>query len=161
MNITIEYINDHPEAIKTIAKWHCDQWHNVLPNFTLDTYAEFLSSHYRRGGIPSMFAAVDGGKVIGTGALDDDDMDTHPQLTPWIASLYVDGKYRKQGVGETLVRRVIEEARSAGVKKLYLFTPDREHYFSRFGWRTLFKELYYGDMESVMALDISAQSPSR
>jgi N-acetylglutamate synthase-like GNAT family acetyltransferase len=161
MNITIEYINDHPEVIKTVAKWHYDQWHDVLPNFTLDTYTEFLSSHYRRGGIPSMFVAVDNGKVIGTAALDNDDMDTHPQLTPWIASLYVDGKYRKQGVGETLVRRVIEEARSAGVKKLYLFTPDREHYLGRFGWRTLFKELYYGEMESVMVLDISAQIPSR
>jgi len=161
MNIAIEYINDHPEAIKTIARWHYDQWHDVLPNFTLDTYTEFLSSHYRRGGIPSMFAAVDGGKVIGTAALEDDDMDTHPGLSPWLASVYVDIKYRKNGVGETLVRRVIKEANSAQVSKLYLFTPDREHYYSRFGWKTLFKELYYGEMESVMVRDISPQTPSR
>jgi GNAT superfamily N-acetyltransferase len=161
MNLKIEYINDHPEAIKTIAKWHYERWQNILPNFTLDTYTNFLSTHYKRGGVPSLFAAVEGGKVIGTAALDDDDMDTHPQLTPWIASLYVDVKYRKQGVGETLVRHVIEEARAAEVKKLYLFTPDREHYFSRFGWRTLFKEDYYGEEESVMVLDISPQTPSR
>jgi GNAT superfamily N-acetyltransferase len=161
MNITIEYINDHPEAIKTIAKWHYDQWHNILPNFTLDKYAEYLPSHYQRGGIPTLFVAIDDGKVIGTAALDDDDMDTHPGLTPWIASLYVDAKYRKKGVGETLIRRVIEEARSAEVKKLYLFTPDREYYLARFGWRTLFKENYYGEMESVMVLDISPHIPSR
>jgi predicted N-acetyltransferase YhbS len=161
MNFQIEYINDHPEAIKTIAKWHYDQWQNILPNFTLDTYAEYLPSHYRRGGIPSLFVAVESGKVIGTAALDDDDMDTHPGLTPWIASLYVDGKYRKQGVGEALVRRVIEEARLAKVKNLYLFTPDREHYYGRFGWRTLFKEDYYGEMESVMVLEISPHNPSR
>jgi len=104
---------------------------------------------------------VESGKVIGTAALDDDDMDTHPGLTPWIASLYVDGKYRKQGVGEALVRRVIEEARLAQVKNLYLFTPDREHYYGRFGWRTLFKEDYYGEMESVMVLEISPHNPSR
>lgn len=161
MNLQIEYINDHPESIETVAKWHYDQWHNILPNFTLDTYVEYLSAHYRRGGIPTLFVAVDNGKVIGTAALDYDDMDTHPALSPWIASLYVDGKYRKQGVGETLVRRVIEEARSAKVKKLYLFTPDREHYLGRFGWKTLFKELYYGEMETVMVLDISPQTPSR
>ncbi len=159
MNITVEYINDHPESIQTVAKWHYDQWHHILHGFTLERYTEFLSSHYRRGGIPSLFVAVDNSKVIGTAALDDDDMDTHPQLSPWIASLYVDGKYRKKGVGETLVRRVIEEARSARVKKLYLFTPDREHYLARFGWKILFKEYYYGEMESVMALDISLPTP--
>ena len=161
MNFTIEYINDHPEDISAISKWHRDQWHNILPNFTLESYAEFLSSHYRRGGVPTMFVAADDGKVIGTAALEDDDMDTHPALSPWIASLYVDVKYRKKGVGAALVNRVIEEARSAGVKKLYLFTPDREHYLGRFGWRMLFKELYYGEMESVMVLDISPHTPSR
>jgi len=161
INITIGYINDYPVSIKTIAKWHYDQWHNILPNFTLETYAEFLDSHYQRGGVPTLFVAVNDGKVIGTAALDDDDMDSHPGLSPWIASLYVDVKYRKSGVGETLVRRVIEEARSVKVKKLYLFTPDREHYLGRFGWKTLFKELYYGEMESVMVLEISPHNPSR
>jgi predicted N-acetyltransferase YhbS len=161
MNLKIEYVNDRPEAIKTIAKWRYDQWHNILPNFTLATYAEYLSSHYKRGGIPTLFMAVNEDKVIGTAALDEDAMDTHPALSPWIANLYVDIKYRKNGVGEALVRRVIEEARATGAKKLYLFTHDREHYMGRFGWRLLFKELYYGDMESVMVLDISPQTPSR
>jgi predicted N-acetyltransferase YhbS len=155
MNFTIDYVNDHPEAINTIAKWHYDRWHNILPDFTLEKYAAYLPAHYKRGGIPTLFTAVSEGKVIGTAALDDDNMDTHPALTPWIAGLYVDPEYRKQGVGEALVRRVINEARSAGAKKLYLFTPDREYYLSRFGWRTLFKENYYGEMESVMVLDIS------
>jgi predicted N-acetyltransferase YhbS len=161
MNFTIEYINDHPESISTIAKWHIDRWHDILPDFTLETYTAFLASHYRRGGVPTLFVAVDNGKVIGTAALDDDDMDTHPRLSPWLASLYVDVKYRKYGVGEALVRRVIEEARSIQVKELYLFTPDREHYFERFGWKTLFKENYYGEVESVMTLAISPHAPSR
>lgn len=160
MNTTIDYINDHPESIQTVAKWHYDQWHNILPNFTFDTYSEFLCSHYRRGGIPTLFVAVENGKVIGTAALDDDDMDTHPRLSPWIASLYVDVKYRKNGVGSALINRVIAEARSARVKKLYLFTPDREHFLARFGWKVLFKENYYGEMESVMVLDISPHTPS-
>jgi N-acetylglutamate synthase-like GNAT family acetyltransferase len=160
VNFTIEYSNDHTDAIKTIAKWHYDRWHNILPNFTLASYAEYLSSHYRRGGIPALFVAADNGKVIGTAALEDDDMDTHPALSPWLASLYVDGKYRKKGAGTALVNRVIDEARSARAEKLYLFTPDREHYFSRFGWRTLFKEDYYGEAESVMVLNISPHTPS-
>lgn len=161
MNPVIEYVNDHTESINTIVKWHLERWQDIMPNHTPDSYEKYVSSHYRRGGIPAMFVAVAENRVIGTAALEDDDMDTHPALSPWLANLYVDVKYRKNGIGEMLVHRVIEEARSTGVKKLYLFTPDREHYFSRYGWRTLFKENYYGNLESVMVLDISPSTPSR
>lgn len=102
MDTAIEYLNDHPEAISTVAKWHYDQWHHVMPDFTLEKYTRFLSSHYRRGGIPTMFVVVEDDKVIGTAALDDDDMDTHPELSPWMASLYIDKEHRKRGVGPWL-----------------------------------------------------------
>ena len=108
-----------------------------------------------------MFVAVHNAKVIGTAAFDDDDMDTHPELSPWLASLYVDKKHRKKGIGEALVRRIIEEARSTNVKNLYLFTPDQQHFLERFGGKTLFQEEYYGELESVMILDISPHTPSR
>jgi GNAT superfamily N-acetyltransferase len=160
MNFSIGFLNDYPDDIKTVAKWHYDRWQNILPDFTLDSYTEFLFSHYRRGGIPTMFAAIENNLVIGTAALDDDDMDSHPNLSPWLVSLYVDIKYRKQGVGSALINRVIDEARSSGVKNLYLFTPDREFYLGRFGWKLFFKENYYGDMMSVMVREISPHAPS-
>ncbi len=161
MDIRIEYLNDHPESISTVAKWHYDQWHHVMPNFTLEKYYHFLPSHYRRGGVPTMFVAVDNGKVIGTAALDDYDMDTHQELSPCMASLYVAKEYRKKGVGTSLINRVIAEARADKVKKLYLFTPNQERLLARFGWKVIFKEKYYGEMESVMVLDISPHTPSR
>jgi predicted N-acetyltransferase YhbS len=161
MNFKIENISEHPEFIKTIADWHIKQWGHILPRFTPESYAAHLSSHYRKSGVPALFVAVDESKVIGTAALENDDMDTHPKLSPWLASVYVDVKYRKNGVGETLVRRVIEEARTAKAKELYLFTPDRAHYYSRFGWKLFFKEEYYGDTVSVMVLGISPHTPSR
>ena len=75
-----------------------------------------------------MLVAVQNNKVIGTAALDDYDMDTHPELSPWIASLYVEKNHRKKGAGAALVRRIIEEARSSNIKKLYLFTHDQERF---------------------------------
>ncbi len=162
MDFSIEYLTAHPKDIPTIAGWHMKQWGNILPDFTLETYARFLSAHYERGGIPTMFVAVHEGQVIGTAALEDDDMDTRPELTPWLASLYTDEKYRHNGVGEALVKKVIEEAKRLEVKKLYLFTPDRQHYHERFGFKTIFQENYYGDLESVMVLDITRPlNPSR
>jgi N-acetylglutamate synthase-like GNAT family acetyltransferase len=161
MNLTIDYINDHPESTPTIAEWHIGQWGHILDDFTLRSYKEYLASHYQKGGIPSLFVAVNNKKVIGTAALDDYDMDTHQELSPWIASLYVDKEHRQRGVGTALINRVITEARVTGVKKLYLFTPDQERFLARFGWKLLFREKYYGEMESVMVLDISPHTPSR
>jgi N-acetylglutamate synthase-like GNAT family acetyltransferase len=162
MDFSIEYLADHPSAIPAIAAWHLKQWGRILPDFSPDTYQRFLSTHYKRGGIPTMFVAVHEGNVIGTAALEDDDMDTRPELTPWLASLYVDEKYRHNGVGEALVKKVIEEARRLEVKKIYLLTPDRQHYHERFGFQTVFQENYYGEMESVMTLDLTRpKNPSR
>jgi GNAT superfamily N-acetyltransferase len=161
MNYTIEYINDHPEAISTIAKWHIGQWGHILPEFTLESYAGFLASHYRRGGIPSLLIALDDKKIIGTAALEDNDMDTHPELSPWIASVYTDEDYRKKGVATALFNRVVSEARLARANKLYLFTPDQEHFWVKRGCKPLFIDNYYGETESVMVLNISPQTPSR
>jgi GNAT superfamily N-acetyltransferase len=154
VNIAIDYSNDSPEAIETIVRWHLGQWGHILPDFTPASYGEYLSTHYRRGGVPSLFVATHENNVIGTAALEDSDMDTHPELTPWIASVYVLESYRKQGVAAALTGRVIAEARSAGVGKLYLFTPDREQFWARRGWKLLLKEEYYGEMESVMVREI-------
>jgi N-acetylglutamate synthase-like GNAT family acetyltransferase len=73
----------------------------------------------------------------------------------------VDKKYRRRGVGEALIRRVIEEAKSLKAGRLYLFTPDQERYLSRFGWKNLFQEEYYGELETVMVLDITPPKPHR
>ena len=161
MDITIEYLNDHPEFVNTIAKWHYEQWHHILPDFTLEKYIQFLSTHYRRGDIPSLFVALYRDNIIGTAALEDHDTDTHPELSPWLASLYVEKNHRRKGAGITLVKRVIKEAQLNKVKKLYLFTLDQERFLKRFGWTVLFLEEYYGERVSVMVLDISPQTPSR
>ena len=159
MDFLIENLADHLKAIPTIASWHLKQWGDIMPDRTPESYGRFLSTHFKPDGIPTMYVAVYQDAVIGTAALEDDAMDTHPEFTPWLAWLYTDVKYRKNGVGEALAKKVIEEARSINVKKLYVFTPDRQHYHERFGFRTLFQENYYGNMESVMALVMDKPDP--
>jgi N-acetylglutamate synthase-like GNAT family acetyltransferase len=159
MDFSIGNLADHPEAISLITQWHLKQWGDIMPDHTPQTYSRRLSTHYKRDGIPCMYVAVYEDRVIGTAALEDDVMDTHPEFTPWLAWIYTDVKYRKNGVGETLVKKVVEEAGRLNVKKLYLFTPDRQHYHERFGFRTLFQENYYGNLESVMALEVGKPMP--
>jgi GNAT superfamily N-acetyltransferase len=54
---------------------------------------------------------------MGSAAIIDSDMDTRPELTPWLASVFVAKEFRNQGVGSRLVEHVMEEVRKAGVKE--------------------------------------------
>jgi len=155
MNFVIEYLADHPDSIGTIARWHHDQWHHLSPNISFEQRRKQLSCLQQRSEVPTMFVVVHNGKVIGTAALLEHDMDTHKELSPWLASVYVEKRYRRKGVGQNLVHRVIKEARSIQIKNLYLFTPDQERFYKHFGWEILFREEYHGEQESVMVLHIS------
>lgn len=155
ININIACLHDYPDFVPIITEWHLRQWNHIPPIYTHDSYKQYLLSHYKRNCIPTMFVAVSNNKVIGTAALEDYDMDTHRDLSPWLASVYVDKNHRRKGVGRTLVRHVIEQAHITGTKKLYLFTPDHASFYEHFGWTVLFKEKYYGEWENIMALAIS------
>jgi N-acetylglutamate synthase-like GNAT family acetyltransferase len=104
--------------------------------------------------IPSTFIAR-GNQLMGSAAIIKNDMDTHPEWMPWLASVFVAKEFRNQGVGSRLVEHVIEEARKAGIKNLYLFTPDRVSFYEKLGGRVLSHEVYRGHWVTVMSIKLS------
>jgi amino-acid N-acetyltransferase len=51
-----------------------------------------------------------------------------------LRSVAVAPAWRGTGIGRTLVERVLEEGRTAGVRDVYLLTTTAEHYFPRLGF---------------------------
>ena len=51
-----------------------------------------------------------------------------------LRSVGVAREWRGTGVGRTLVERVLDEGRAAGVRDVYLLTTTAEHYFPRLGF---------------------------
>jgi amino-acid N-acetyltransferase len=51
-----------------------------------------------------------------------------------LRSVAVAQEWRGTGVGRTLIERVLEEGRTAGVRDVYLLTTTAEHYFPRLGF---------------------------
>ena len=82
-------------------------------------------------------------------------MDTRMDLSPWLASLFVEPGHRQQGIGSALVRRMVEEARALAISRLHLYTPDRASFYARMGWRRLGLERFRGYSMVIMALDIA------
>jgi predicted N-acetyltransferase YhbS len=153
----IEYLTDHPECVPTLAVWHLHQWSYLSPGDSVGRRTAMLQSHSGRRQIPTTFVALASTTPVGCASLVEHDMDTRMDLSPWLASVYVDPEYRRRGIGSALVQRVVEEARALGVSILYLYTPDREAFYSRLGWQVAERTLYRGYQQVVMSLNLASR----
>lgn len=142
-----------PEHIPTIAAGHQAQWGYLNPGGTLESRIERMQRFLQGAAIPAMYICVDGRHVIGTAALVASDMDSHPELSPWLASVYVNPEYRKRGVGAALVKHVVSAAKAQGQSPLYLFTPDRASFYQSLGWQFIAQESYRGGEATLMKID--------
>ena len=57
-----------------------------------------------------------------------------------LRSVAVAPEWRGSGIARTLVDRVLEEGRAAGVLDVYLLTTTAEHYFPRLGFECVGRE---------------------
>lgn len=140
----IVYLADYPQFAPVVAGWVFEQWGRHRPGASLERVLNRVEGEKNIDHIPVCLLALEAGKPVGTAALRVRDMDTRPEMNPWLGSVYVVPERRRQGVGSALVAAVETEARRLGVRQLYLFTPDREKFYAWLGWkiseRTIFRD---------------------
>lgn len=63
-----------------------------------------------------------------------DDLESRPDLYPWLINVFVDEKFRGKGVFRALMNTVNGHAKKANLQELYLYT---EHVglYEKFGWK--------------------------
>ncbi|ALO47546.1 GNAT family N-acetyltransferase [Pseudohongiella spirulinae] len=146
-------LKDKPEHLMQLAKWHHAEWSYLNPARSFEERVTEMKEDLQGKPIPTTYVAEVDGRLLGSATILADDMSSHPELTPWLASVYVDDAQRGKGIGSTLVRRVMQHAREHGVKRLYLYTPDQEQLYARLGWSLLSRESYNGTMVTIMSID--------
>ena len=87
--------------------------------------------------LPIAWVAHANGQLLGTAALRVHDLEGREDLTPWLGGVFVGSQFRRRGIGAALCATVEEAARSRGIQTLYLFTLDKQAWYSRQGWRVL------------------------
>jgi amino-acid N-acetyltransferase len=89
-------------------------------------------------GVPAtlddFYVAEDHGRIVGAIGLERYGGDA------LLRSAVVDADARGAGIGEALVRRVLDHARERGVRDVYLLTTTAERYFPRFGFQRIDRE---------------------
>lgn len=146
-----------PKHLETLAKWHHQEWADLNPGQSLLDRIDKMQDYLGESLVPSTYIALEGEQALGSAAITETDMENHADLSPWLASVYVDQQFRRKGIGSLLVRHVMHEARQAGVKELFLFTPDQANWYQKLGWETYLEEDYLGHNVTIMRIDLSNQ----
>lgn len=130
-------LRDWPQAIDILAKAHLAEWQGLYPEDTEHTFAADLQRSLGVEPVPSTWVLVADTAVIGSVSLIERDLDSRPELTPWLANLWVDREWRGRGLGKQLVLHACEEGRLRGLERLYLYTPEHAAFYAALGWETL------------------------
>jgi GNAT superfamily N-acetyltransferase len=158
----IVYLADCPQHLVAIATWVHGQWGHLVPSRTLEQVEAKFRKHLNRDHAPLTLVALEGdepggdGTPVGTASIFLQDMSTRPELSPWMASVYVSPAFRRRGIGSQLVQAVEAKARDLGLARLYLYTPDQERLYDRLGWVTLEHTVYLGEAVVIMTRNMTA-----
>lgn len=139
-----------------MAELHHAEWKHLNPSLTLEGRAEAIAEAAGREGIPSIFIAVSGSQLVGSAALVQNDMDTKPDLSPWLAAVYVKETFRHQGIATQLIARCEAEAACLSTDSWYLYTEFASRLYEKLGWRHLERCEYKGVTVDVMCKQIAS-----
>ncbi|MFT5102034.1 MAG: ribosomal protein S18 acetylase RimI-like enzyme [Planctomycetaceae bacterium] len=147
----IELLHDHAELAKIIGRWHWQEWGHADPGGSVDTWIEGIAGRNNSNTIPMTCVGLsDDGELLGSVSLVECDMETHPELYPWLAGLYVSPTSRNAGVGSALTVHAFESANSMGIDRLYLYTSKAKSLYESLGWVVIGSEYYEGEDVTIM-----------
>lgn len=102
--------------------------------------------------LPQTFIAVIDNQAVGMYQFAmSDDLESRPDLYPWLINVYVDEKYRGLGVCQELMNSVTKHAKEANIQELYLYTKHVGLY-EKFGWEFVEEVLTFREASPVERL---------
>jgi GNAT superfamily N-acetyltransferase len=163
--IAIDYLANCPEFLDALAQLSWKEWQEIYQQReqTLDDCLKNYRERMNSDRLPLTLVAVRAGlavnsrELVGMVSLKYHDMDTRPDLDPWLGALLVLPEWRNHGVGTMLMHRATEEARRLKVPRLYLWTHSAERLYRKLGWQVVERSDYFGKEAVVMQIDLGRQ----
>jgi GNAT superfamily N-acetyltransferase len=131
---TISDLRQRPEFFGVVADriWRAS-WKEI--GYPLDYISCRLRENLNPEPLPIALVAHDGAKFLGTASVIASDLKERPQLTPWVAALWVEPHARARGVGGALVERAVRDCFALGIPRAYLCArPALTRFYERLGW---------------------------
>ena len=147
MNITLDFLAHHTDKIDLLGREIYSQWIDMYTrqNKSVDDVIKTVESRAVTDTIPLTMIALEGDTLLGSVTLKVSDFSAHPELTPWLAGVFVLPQYRKQGVGSKLIGFAENIAKEKfNVETLYLYTGSASGLYEKLGYKT-FETVDRGD----------------
>ena len=117
-----------------ICDWYYN-WLGIKNNESIEEIKCTFEHSLCKNKLPQTFVALIDGEPAGMYQLAmSDDLNSRPDLYPWLINVYVDEKFRGRNVARELMNTVKENAKELGLTELYLYTKHVGLY-EKFGWK--------------------------
>ena len=117
-----------------ICDWYYN-WLGIKNNESIEEIKCTFEHSLCKNKLPQTFVALIDGEPAGMYQLSmSDDLNSRPDLYPWLINVYVDEKFRGRNVARELMNTVKENAKELGLTELYLYTKHVGLY-EKFGWK--------------------------
>ena len=146
----VRLLVDCPDAVPTVSGWLFEQFGYLDPSATRERAEIRVRTRLNATGLPVAFVALQGETPIGTASLVETDLEECPELSPWLAGVFVLSQHRGLGYGAQIINAVVDHSRRNGFKTIYLFTPNKQVFFEKLGWLQSHRVLRRGVPLSVM-----------
>lgn len=135
MTVEIVDLTARPDVAATCAAWEFGMW-GCQSGGSLDRSLEAFDKAARGDPEVLTLVALRDGKPAGTVSLRPSDFGGRPDLTPWMASVYVHPEHRRAGLAHALITRLMAAAFERGHRRLHLITEHAETLYASLGWTT-------------------------
>ncbi len=146
---------ERPDLIVTVAEWI---WSSFWKEhgYALKDVASRVAAANAVVGPPQYFVLLVDGEAMGTAGLIVNDLSSRPELTPWLAAVYVRPEARHRGYARALIRAVEDAARVAGFGCLWLYTSVAEGLYRKAGWQAAERFERHGSPAVLMRRDLGS-----
>jgi N-acetylglutamate synthase-like GNAT family acetyltransferase len=144
---------ERPDLAPVVAAWLWESFARAGGRSFEETL-EAVQGSITATEMPRTFVLLIDGKPVGTASLAPQDLEERPELTPWLAGVFVEPESRGQGLVAVLIKAVERECRDQAIKTLWLYTRTAEKVYARAGWRTVETVAHNGKSYALMRRDL-------
>jgi GNAT superfamily N-acetyltransferase len=158
LGVRIVTLAERPDLVPVVAAWQT----LAFPDEETEAAAlKRVSVQVAALGPDQVFVLLVREEPAGTASLVGQDLPARPDLTPWLASVYVAPAYRGRGHAASLVAAVEAAARAAAIRTLWLFTASEKRLYARLGWVEVGQEFDAGEQVTLMRRELGDWAPAR
>ena len=139
--IQISDLRDVPEHCDALADRVWNAWWRSKGT-PLRDIREWVNENLPSKGIPFAVVAHTEGQFVGTASVIKYDLQERPDLSPWVAAVWVDREHRHTGVGTAVVEAAMKGAVAVTKGPVYLCAKrSLAPFYESMGWRRIEEEV--------------------